>query len=152
MTLIPFEKRRELAESIRHYVDEGAHDAIRFVYEPGDATHYEFVLARCDTSPLTGACSDEYAWALRPVEMHAGRWVLASAGLKRGGCAMTVDLETGGWIDPTYISEKLDLTHASAVVLAELLNMVVDVDGRFLARLREENPLVFGHEPEAAHD
>lgn len=147
MRLIPLEKRQELADSIRHYVDEGAHDAIRFVYEPGDATHYEFILARCDTTPLVGACDDEWAAMLRPVEMVHDRWVLASAGLKRGGCAMTVDLTLGHYTDPTYIAEKLDLAMGSAVVLSELLCMVNDCP--HLDELRAQYPTLFGEQPAA---
>lgn len=144
MTLIPYEKRRELADSIRHYMDEDRHDAIRFVYEPGDATHYEFMLARCDTTPLTGACADEWMPYLRPVDLRSGYWLLASVGLKSGGCAMAVDLSDCAWNDPAYISEKLRLAYGSAVVIAELLAMITDAPTVWLDRLRADNPHTFG--------
>ncbi len=139
---MPIEGRQETADAIRARIDDGA-DIVHFIYEPGDSTHYEYVLVRLDAAgPLVGGVTIRPQ--VMPAHMESGRWLLADGATFMH--AMTVDLTDGHYTDPQYIGEKLhvglrQIMPASAVVLAELLNMITRCE--HLDSMRASYPHVF---------
>jgi len=139
--LMPLDERQAFAEQIRKRIAEGDR-VIHFVYEPGDATHYELILTKYQRGDriAAGVYERHAGWMHEP-----GRWLLADAENDR---AMTVDLSLGHYTDPSYILEKLrGTTLGSAVVVAELLNMVNSVPEQTLESMRQTWPVVFGRVP-----
>lgn len=126
--------REDYAEKIRTALGEEGH--VLVVYEPGDSTHYEFALVDLgDVARVAGADGDRIAGPYH----ERDRYLMADGAV--GFRAMTVDLSPGHYTDPSYVLEKWrGTTLGSAVVIAELLNMVAGAPDRVLDGMRDAYP------------
>lgn len=139
-TGLRLDERRQLARAIAARILKGD-DVVHVLYEPGDATHYELVLARLGTHPFVGATSDRdgaYGPLLSrcgvpAITLAHGRSFLLSW---EGYPSMIVDLTPGHLTHWTYVAEKMRLGEASAAIVAELVCMIAGVDGDTLDWLR----------------
>lgn len=132
MKLAQYE-REHFADNIREEL--AASGRVLVIYEPGDGTHYEFAIVRIGGMATTSAPVS----AGRVRQNHArDRFLMADGD---GHRAMTVDLSDGHYTDPNYILEKWRTTQGSAVVVAELLNMITRADA--LDNMRGAYPYVF---------
>lgn len=136
---MPLEQRRYLADHVKARVDRGD-DVIHVIYEPGDSTHYEFVLTRLGVPPITMVVGGRSTYRTHEPD----RWLLSDAEKSR---AMLVDLSPGSFTHPSYVLEKWRTTIGSACAVAELLSMVAGVDDELLDSMRQSFPPVFGVVP-----
>lgn len=130
------ERRRELADIIRERITRGD-EVIHVLYEPGDMTCYDLVLARVDARPGVGATYFRPDMLRSPhFPTTETRWLLAWPGFP----AMTVDLSPGHYTDPSYVGEKMKMAPGSVAIIAELLCMVTECDETMLEGLRQTYP------------
>jgi hypothetical protein len=135
MMTMPLADRRAFALRIRDaYLTRGI---VHAVYEPGDGTHYEWII----TNLALAARQTGSVYGSRSLHIEsAGRALLSRVGDPTVGRAMTVSLEDGHYTDPSYIAEKTGWTQWTCIVLAELLCLITGVDGLLLADMRRAYP------------
>lgn len=135
--VLTVEERAAFADRIRDELY--AHGRCFVAYEPGDATHYEFVLIRLGGFPVAAQGHGRYDIYVRAMT-EPDRYLMADGALCYN--AMTVDLSLGHFIHPEYVREKWGVTEHSAAVIAELLNMITRC--HLVDAMREQYPYVFG--------
>lgn len=128
--------REALAAQIAERIAAGD-EVVHVLYEPGDSTAYDLVLAKVDERERVQATYYRPEIMTSP-HFFAGagepeRWLLAWPGFT----AMTVDVTPGHYTDPSYVMEKMGIGAASGACIAELLNMVTGVDTEILDSMRE---------------
>lgn len=139
--MLSVDQRQQLALVIRARLNAGD-STVHVVYEPGDSTHYEFILARMGEHPSVGATYDTTGQI--GVYLERDRLLLADPENCR---AMTVDCSPGHYTDPMYVAEKWyagrQQSLASAAIIAELLCMVADCSEEELHSMRTSYPFAF---------
>lgn len=134
ITMTLEERQRTASDTREHLVRR---DTVRVSYEPGDLTHYEFVL-----TPLTHTIGIKGSETAYFTETHdTSRVVLSLLTCGRG--AMTISIEQGSLLHPNYIQEKLGCSEWTSIVLGEFLSLMNEVPEKTLKSLRASCPHVF---------
>lgn len=131
--------RMRLAEQTRLLLDE--HGCAHVSYEPGDATHYEWVIVAPKLTSAN-ALGQSYAGEVR----HFSRdcYIVTDV---IDGCAMLVPDEVvaaGEVLHYSYVDGKMRRGEHYAVMLAEFVGMVAGADTATLDRMRGDFPHIFG--------
>ena len=152
-------EREAFAAEIRTEIDGRGAEIVYLSYEPGDGTHYDLVLVSMERAVRVHGMSERNTakraalrrFAFEELDALPGqenghliprdRWLLADGAA--GFRAMTVDLTRGHYTDPMYVHEKWQRTTlGSAIVVAELLNMICDCS--LVTKMRAQYSQVFG--------